>query len=130
MSSVLVTAAFEPSGIVVSGPDSLTRGSEKPLVVTATQDGAAYDLSAATEVRFTLRLGVDSGYDVLVSKTKSGGQITVSGGTVTVSLDTADTTGLSAELHVWDLWVTISGKTWPLCPPSFIRVRTGAYLPS
>lgn len=127
--TIQVQAAYEPNVQVVVGPNALYRGAQRTIRVEATENRSPYDLSAATAAHFTLRAGVADDFPVLVSKTLGAG-VTVAANKIDVALDVADTLGLTTEPHVWDLWVTLGGKTWPLVPPTPIGVRSGAYVPA
>lgn len=124
---VYVAAALSPDPSVVAVPQAVYRGAEHTLTVTATDNAGAFDLSGASGAVFTLRQSIDDA-EAAVTKTLGDG-VTVAANVVSVALDVEDTAGLSPGVYVWDLWVTLDGRTWPLVPPTIIDVRRGVHVP-
>ncbi len=88
----------------------LHAGDESPLAFTVTDEatGAAVDLSAVTEITWALAADAESA--ALVTKTKTGGDITVTdavNGKFEVALDSADTDGLNGRY--WHEAVIVDG---------------------
>lgn len=128
--SLVATADLLPIVRVARVPAVVYRGAAQTLRIEL-QDaaGAGYDFTGLDEVRFTFRLDLDDDTPVLFTKTTADGLTADAAGICEVTLDTIDTSELSDELHVWDLWGESAGREFPLVPPQTIRVAPGARTP-
>jgi hypothetical protein len=83
----------------------IVAGDDKSIVVTVNNDGSVYDLSSPTVNGITYEVLDDSGTSQF-SKTQSGGGVTITDGAageITVTIDSGDTSGLSADDYTHEI---------------------------